>query len=81
MDYKITITATLLKTESFDFKGNKYYKVRIMENGDIMDISVKNSPALIAEIDNLKSNDEYTFVLSVNPDNQFKPKVQVLEIK
>lgn len=84
MNYEIVVKARLLKLETFEFNGVTYYKARLMDKGDIVDMSVKNDPKLTAEIVSVaKEEDEsdHEFTIALTSDRTLKPKVQIVAFR
>lgn len=78
--FEIKYNAQLFKIDSFEFKGNKYFKARLHDNGDLIDLSI-SSKISGSEIEALEVGSEYTFTINVIADNQLKPKVQIVKIE
>lgn len=79
MKYEIELTAELFKLEDFEFNGKKYYRARLHDNGDLMDIGI-SSKIENSEIAALEVGTEYKFVIALTSDRELKPKVQITSI-
>lgn len=79
MKYEIELKAELFKLEDFDFNGKKYYRARLHDAGDLLDVGI-SSKIENSEIAALEIGKVYSFVLTLSSDRELKPKVQITTI-